>query len=114
MAIQKMDHFTILTSPAPNAGALAREEPEALGDVEPTFRRRLGQVLSAAVAFDQTALVLGAWGCGVFGNDPHMVAGLFREFLTEGGPFARAFEHITFAVFDRKGDTLRAFAEMLG
>ena len=72
------------------------------------------QVLSAAVIHDQTALVLGAWGCGVFGNDPQLVAQLFGEQLLGSGPFARAFEHITFAVLDRKGDTIRAFHEVFG
>lgn len=59
---------TIITSPAPNAGAIAKNEPEAVDEIVPTFRRRIEQVLSAAVVFDQATLVLGAWGCGVFGN----------------------------------------------
>jgi uncharacterized protein (TIGR02452 family) len=105
---------TILTSPAPNAGALARNEPAALSQVEPTFRRRIAQILAAAVVFEQTALVLGAWGCGVFGNDPAIVARLFGEALLPGGPFARAFEHVTFAVLDRGGSTFAAFADVFG
>jgi uncharacterized protein (TIGR02452 family) len=102
---------TILTSPAPNAGAVATNQPRAKGRIEPTFRGRIEQVLSAAVAFDQTALVLGAWGCGVFRNDPAAVARLFAEFLLAGGSFARAFEQITFAVLDRDGRTIQPFAE---
>jgi uncharacterized protein (TIGR02452 family) len=105
---------TIITSPAPNAGAIAKNKPRDLPHVEPTFRRRIEQVLSAAVTFDQTALVLGAWGCGVFGNDPAMVARLFGEFLLGNGPFATAFEHVEFAVLDRQGDTIAPFAEMFG
>ncbi len=105
---------TIITSPAPNAGAVAKNEPESLDSIEPTFRRRIEQVLSAAVVFDQTALVLGAWGCGVFGNDPAMVARLFGEFLLRDGPFAATFEQVTFAVLDRRGDTLAAFADVFG
>lgn len=105
---------TIITSPAPNAGAIAKTEPESISSIEPTFRRRVEQVLSAAVVFDQTALVLGAWGCGVFGNDPAMVARLFGEFLVNNGPFATAFEHVAFAVLDRRGDTFAAFAELFG
>lgn len=102
---------TILTSPAPNAGAVAKNQREAVGRVEPTFRRRIEQVLSAAVAFNQAALVLGAWGCGVFRNDPAAVAGLFGEFLLPpGGAFASAFEHVTFAVLDRDGGTIAPFA----
>ena len=103
---------TIITAPAPNAGAIAKEQPEAIHQIETVFRRRVEQVLSAAVVFGQTALVLGAWGCGVFRNDPKMVARLFGEFLVENGVFARAFEHVVFAVLDREGEILSAFAEV--
>ncbi len=102
--------MTILTAPAPNAGAIASNEPEKSSLVEPTFRRRIENVLAAGVDFDQTVLVLGAWGCGVFRNDPAMVAKLFAEFLLPGGRFCKAFEHVEFAVLDRQGDTLAAFA----
>jgi uncharacterized protein (TIGR02452 family) len=101
---------TIITSPAPNAGAIAKNDPPSIDLIEPTFRRRIEMVLSAAVAFDQTAIVLGAWGCGVFGNDPAMVARLFAEFLLGDGRFAHAFAHVAFAVLDRKGDTIAPFA----
>jgi uncharacterized protein (TIGR02452 family) len=46
--------LTILTSPAPNAGAVARNEPHAREQIEPAFRRRVEQVLATAAAFDQT------------------------------------------------------------
>jgi uncharacterized protein (TIGR02452 family) len=105
---------TFLTSPAPNAGAVAKTESESAAAIEPTFRRRMEQVLSAAVVYDQTALVLGAWGCGVFRNDPAMVANLFAEFLLDGGPFAAAFDHVTFAVLDARGDVIAPFAERFG
>jgi uncharacterized protein (TIGR02452 family) len=105
---------TVITSPAPNAGAIAKNKPHDLQGVEPTFRQRIEQVLSAAVTFDQTALVLGAWGCGVFGNDPSLVARLFGEFLLADGPFAAAFEHVEFAVLDRQGVTISAFADVFG
>lgn len=100
---------TILTAPAPNAGAIEKNEPHGLSDVEPTFRRRIDMVLAAAVVHDQSALVLGAWGCGVFRNEPAMVARLLGESLLPGGAFAGAFEHVTFAVLDRQGDTIAAF-----
>jgi uncharacterized protein (TIGR02452 family) len=105
---------TIITAPAPNAGALATNDAGALGEIEPTFRRRIERVLAAAAVHDQTALVLGAWGCGVFKNDPEMVARLFGEFLLPGGAYDKAFEHVHFAVLDRDGSTLAAFEEVFG
>jgi uncharacterized protein (TIGR02452 family) len=102
---------TIITSPAPNAGAIGKKNSAVAQQVVPTFRRRIEQVLSVAVVFEQTALVLGAWGCGVFRNDPATVAGLFGKFLLDDGPFAGAFERVEFAVLDRNGDTIKPFAD---
>ncbi len=105
---------TFITSPAPNAKALADNHPHLLDNVESTLRRRMSHVLSAAVVHGQTALVLGAWGCGVFGNDSAIVATLFAEMLLGAGPFATAFEHVEFAVLDRKGETIAAFEKVFG
>jgi uncharacterized protein (TIGR02452 family) len=101
---------SFITAPAPNAGALASNHPGELDNLLPTLRRRIQQVLSLAAAHDQPALVLGAWGCGVFRNDPATVANLFAESLLPPGPFATSFDHITFAILDRQGHTHAAFA----
>ncbi|HTE20220.1 MAG TPA: TIGR02452 family protein, partial [Armatimonadota bacterium] len=105
---------TLVTAPAPNAGAIAKNEPASSRQIEPAFRRRIEGVLSATVAFNQSALVLGAWGCGVFGNEPATVARLFGDFLLGDGPFARAFAHVTFAVLDRHGEIIAPFTEVFG
>jgi uncharacterized protein (TIGR02452 family) len=59
-------------------------------------------VLGVAAAHGHRSLVLGAWGCGVFGNDPAEVASLFGMALE--GPFAGAFEAVVFAVLDFSED----------
>ena len=104
----------VLTVPAVNAGALRRNSPELLPELEPTMRRRIGLLLAAAARHGCEALVLGAWGCGVFGNEPAQVARLFAEALREPGVRHR-FRRIDFAVFDPKPpyDTLRAFEAAL-
>jgi hypothetical protein len=43
-------------------------------------------------------LVLGAWGCGAFGNDPATTARSFRNALE--GEFAGALSDILFAIVD--------------
>ena len=45
--------------------------------------------------------MLGAWGAGVFGNDPAMVADAFGSLLE--GTFAGAFAEVVFAVYERPG-----------
>jgi uncharacterized protein (TIGR02452 family) len=97
---------TFLTSPAPNAGAIDRRERPQL---EPTLRRRAGLVLALAAHHGYRRLVLGAWGCGVFRNDPTTVASIFAEHLA--GVWANRFERVLFSVLDTSQDqsTLRAF-----
>jgi uncharacterized protein (TIGR02452 family) len=106
---------SVITAPAPNAGAIAQNEPANSQLVEPTFRRRAEMVLSIAKAHNVDRLVLGAWGCGVFRNDPRMVASIFESFLKPPGKFADVFEQVVFAVFDRSQNlgTYKAFAQQL-
>jgi len=102
---------SFITAPAVNAGAVKRNEPGRVGSILPTMRRRLARVLWAAARHRHPALVLGAWGCGVFQNDPAMVAGLFAEALGPGGPFQGCFPHVVYAVYDRSpaGEVISAF-----
>jgi uncharacterized protein (TIGR02452 family) len=94
---------TVITSPAPNAGAVRQNEPQNLDAVLPVLIRRAEMVLRAAVFHNVRNLVLGAWGCGVFRNDPELVALAFASWLKPGTPYANAFERVVFAVFDPGG-----------
>lgn len=62
------------------------------------LERRIHRVLAIARAYKHFALVLGAWGCGAFGNDPHRTARDFRSALE--GQFAGAFSDVHFAITD--------------
>lgn len=88
---------SFLTAAAPNRAALARNQPEHLAEVPAILRRRAARVLDVAAAHGHRRLVLGAWGCGVFGNDPATVAAAFAAALSDR-PY---FERIVFAVLDR-------------
>jgi len=98
---------SVITAPAPNAGAISDNEPTRLDEVEPTLRRRASFVLDIAAACGVRRLVLGAWGCGVFRNDPVMVAQVFHDLL-HAKP---RFDEVVFAIFDRSKErsVLRAF-----
>ncbi|MCD9145756.1 TIGR02452 family protein [Streptomyces albireticuli] len=99
-----------LTSPAPNAGVISRRDPAAAARVPAALAARAERVLEVAAAHDYRQLVLGAWGCGVFMNDPAEVAAAFRTPLT--GRFADRFDRVVFAILDRRADspTRAAFA----
>jgi uncharacterized protein (TIGR02452 family) len=113
--IEKPILASVITAPAPNAGAIAQNEPANLNRVEPTMRRRAELVMEIAKAHQVDQLVLGAWGCGVFRNDPHIVARIFADLLKPAGKFAGVFNEVVFAVFDRSENeaTYQAFADQL-
>jgi uncharacterized protein (TIGR02452 family) len=91
---------TFITSAAPNAGAVARNEPAEVAEIPVALRRRAELVLALAARSGCESLVLGAWGCGVFRNDPEMVAATFAELLAPDGVWARHFQRVAFAVLD--------------
>ena len=62
------------------------------------MQKRIHRVLAIAYAYGHDALVLGAWGCGAFGNDPARTAADFRTALETD--FAGAFASVVFAVTD--------------
>ena len=103
---------SVITAPAPNAGAIAQNEPANLRHVEPTLKRRAELVLRIAAAYRVERLVLGAWGCGVFRNDPKVVAKIFADLLAANEPYTHAFSTVVFAVLDRSENlaTYKAFA----
>jgi uncharacterized protein (TIGR02452 family) len=89
-----------ITSPAPNAGVILRNEPEHRERIRPTLIERASKVLALAAYHHCETLVLGAWGCGVFANDPATVACAFFDHLSQHGAFYRRFREVHFAVYD--------------
>ncbi|WP_204300404.1 TIGR02452 family protein [Actinoplanes campanulatus] len=96
---------SILTSAAPNRAAITRNEPDLLTEVSGALARRAARVLRVAAAHGARELVLGAWGCGVFGNDPGEVARVFAAALRDG-PW---FDRVVFAIMDRRETVRDAF-----
>ena len=84
--------LSVLTCAAPYAHAVS--QPHA-GDL---LERRIHRVLAIARAYGYSTLVLGAWGCGAFGNDPHRTARDFRQALE--GESRGAFSEVVFAISD--------------
>ncbi|WP_162469088.1 TIGR02452 family protein [Streptomyces adustus] len=95
-----------LTAAAPNAGVVLRTAPERAAELPGALAVRAGRVLETAAAHGYRRLVLGAWGCGVFRNDPAQVAGAFRDLLGPGGRFAGTFGQVVFGVLDRTPGTV--------
>jgi uncharacterized protein (TIGR02452 family) len=104
---------SFLTSPAVNAGAL-RHRDRRPDEVRRAMHERVERVLGVAALHGHAVLVLGAWGCGVFRNDPEQIAELFHIALA--GRFRGAFTHVVFAVLDSTGDkrALGPFEQVFG
>jgi uncharacterized protein (TIGR02452 family) len=89
----------IVTCPAVNAGKIAGERRSEIGQA---MWLRILKVLSIGMLHAHDSIVLGAWGCGAFGNDSREMAELFHRALDEN--FRGAYRQVVFAVLDRSRD----------
>ena len=105
-AVEQPYVASFITSAAPIAHAVG--QPKS-GDL---LQQRIHRVLAVARAYEYDTLVLGAWGCGAFGNDIQRTAADFRAALE--GEFSEVFEEVLFAITDwsEGRDYLGAFAEV--
>jgi uncharacterized protein (TIGR02452 family) len=95
--LQQPYRTALITAAAPNLRAVRANQPHLADSVPQVLRNRTVRVLQVAAAHGHTRLVLGAWGCGVFGNDPTVVADAFAAALRR----VDAFDRVVFAVLDR-------------
>lgn len=110
--LERPYEVTFFTMPAVNVGAL-RQNSDTVHQVERTMAGRVDKLLASAASQAFLDLLLGAWGCGVFRNDPRMIARLFHEGLFGERNWARKFRRAVFAVFDPApaGENRGAFEE---
>lgn len=103
---------SVITAPAPNRYGAAMLASSA--KLKETFTRRIKIILKVAAQRGYKSLVLGAWGCGAFGNKPADVAEYFRKVIVDEslGVF---FDEICFAVYgSEKGKNITAFQKAFG
>ena len=113
----------VITCAAPNL----REQPTNHFNYEGTNRavtlsddelyklhlKRARAILNTAVSYNIDVLVLGAFGCGAFRNNPKVVAKAYRDALKS---YWHYFKEIEFAIFCKGYETENydAFAELFG
>ena len=90
----------------PETGAPVRMDPMRLYELH---KKRAEHILAIAAANEADVLVLGAFGCGAFANDPVYVARACRAALAQ---YRARFDEIVFAVYCGAYETenYRAFA----
>ncbi len=91
----------VITCAAPNL----RHNPDMISKDElfSIHEKRAKMILTSAILNGDSVIVLGAFGCGAFKNDPFTVAKAYRRVLDELGGY---FKHIEFAVFCAGDETL--------
>lgn len=87
--------IAMITCAAVNANRVPAERRHEIG---PAMMRRISKVLSVGNAHGHDGIVLGAWGCGAFGNNGHDVARLFHDALSN--KFKGAYRRVIFAIVD--------------
>lgn len=90
--------INVITSPAPNIRNLQGIKEEELLDI---LTSRIIRILEVAIENKNTNIVLGAFGCGAFGNPPKIVAKAFKNVLFDKN-YRRYFDTIIFAILDGK------------
>lgn len=82
----------------PETGKNVRIEPQKLYDLH---LKRAKHLLHIAAANGAEIIVLGAFGCGAFQNDPYIVAKAYRDALAE---YRDKFDVIEFAIYCRENE----------
>ena len=79
-------------------------EVRADGTLAPKYyeemREKIRSMLQICLQENQTYLILGAFGCGAYGNPPQDVAKIFKNFLTR--EFKDKFNRVVFAIVDNR------------
>lgn len=92
-------YSAIITAPAVNTGVVLRNEPHNIDQIEEVMYRRIDMVLRICQIYGHKTLILGAWGCGVFRNDPEVIARMFDTLLR--GKYNNVFHKVVFSIYSR-------------
>jgi uncharacterized protein (TIGR02452 family) len=98
-----------VSSAAPNAGALKDSRPHDMHLIQEVLQRRAEHVLALMASQGYRNIILGAWGCGVFRNDPQVVAEVFMKLLRSPDWTGR-FSRVAFSIIEPpKSDLIEVF-----
>lgn len=84
-----------------------KKQPLSRPGYENIMTNRIDGILTIAEDMGYKNLILGAWGCGVFGGGPETVSRIFRKELDTFSSFVS----VTFAIPDKDGTDHSEFAK---
>ena len=70
-------------------------------DYETLTKEKIRLMLSLAIKNDVDIIILSSFGCGVFKNDPEIIANIFKKLLVNDG-YSKYFEKVIFAIINDK------------
>lgn len=103
-------NLDIVTSPAVKVSSLTWDEKQKITHV---MEKRMDKVFQVFQDTNAKNLILGAWGCGIFGNEPIDIANMFNDQLSNPDDDAYEFNEVVFAVYDRSGRMYDTFEQIL-
>lgn len=102
----------VLTCAAPNLRPMPSNEMNPNSGDKPVeltdgkyikiLEKRVRKIFDVAALYNNDVLILGAFGCGAFMNQPNLVAEVFNKVMKE---YLRKFEAIEYAVYCRDFET---------
>lgn len=99
----------VITCAAPNYKAASKYHNVSKFENLSVLKDRTRFVLDVASEEQVDTLILGAWGCGVFGQDPTEVAECFMNELKKH----QDIENIVFAVIDKNFENYKTFEKVI-
>ena len=102
----------VITCAAPNKSAAQKYQDISDEENREELKSRIRFVLDIAKDNNVDVLILGAYGCGVFGQNPKEVANIFKEYLNT--THKDLFSKVIFAIPDGKYGNFGAFKKVFG
>ena len=104
---------SVLTLPAVNMDQVRKNGENAV-KAKLIMKNRMRIALAIFAHEMNSTILLGAYGCGVFGNDPYDVAWWWNELLFDD-KLSRFFKRVLFVVLDKPdGPNIKAFEAAFG
>lgn len=103
----KVHQFDVVTCAAPNYSAAKQYKQVCAEENRCALESRIRFLFSVIRKQEPDTVILGAWGCGVFGQNPEEVAVLFKKYLETG--ISSKTSRVIFAVPDGKDQNYRKF-----
>lgn len=110
--VSKPAKCLVITSPAVNVPVAVRQRVSQ-EIIQETMLNRMRKILQLFILCGCDAVILGAFGCGVFGNDAGMVAENWMYLLEQEG-LKEYFRHICFAIMGRSSANYHRFQDVIG